>query len=174
MSDENQPITPPPSVPDYTPPPPTIPEPVPYTPPVHEAPPVADPFGAPPTPAAPPKAGATALPEGPPFGSGKLSEADDKMFCILSIILCIVVGFLSPLLFWLLKKDESPAVEAYAKESLNFQLTLLIAYVVFGAISCGFLCVVPYVYGIIMCIIATMKANEGILYRYPITLRLIK
>jgi uncharacterized protein len=177
MSDENLPNIPPPSVPGYTPPPPSpphaVPDPVPYTPPVEPGPPVVDPYAAPSE--APPVS--SGLPDSPVYGAGKLSESDDKTFCILSHILGLVFGFIPPLLFWLLKKDESPAVEAHAKEALNFQITLLIAYFVSTVILCGhssFLVIVPMLYGWIMCIIAATKASEGILYRYPITLRLIK
>jgi len=181
MSDEIPPIEPQSSEP-HTFPPPSIPEPAPAPPPVLETAPAVAPYSSPvvTSPAATPPTSGTPLPEGPAYGSGKLSESDDKMFCILSHILCIVVGFVAPLLFWLLKKDESPAVAAHAKESLNFQITLLLAYVVcviLAAVTCGILSplvFVPIVYGIVMCIIATMKANEGKLYRYPMTLRLIK
>ena len=175
MSDEIPPTMQPPSEP-HSFPPPSIPEPTPVYPPVYEAAPAETPYIAPV--AAPPAA--TPLPTGPAYGSGKLSESDDKMFCILSHILGIVVGFVAPLLFWLLKKDESPAVEAHAKEALNFQITLMIAYVacvVLAGVTCGILSpliFVPIVYNVVMCIIATMKANEGKLYRYPFTLRLIK
>lgn len=183
MSDEIPPIEPPSSEP-HSFPPPSIPEPSaapsPIPMPPEESAPVETPHSVSEaaTTAAPPVS--LPLPEGPAYGSGKLSESDDKMFCILSHILCIIVGFVAPLLIWLLKKDESPAVEAHAKESLNFQLTLLLAYVlcvILAAVTCGILTplvFVPIVYGIVMCIIATMKANEGKLYRYPMTLRLIK
>ncbi len=141
------------------PPPPPSPDPVPSAPP-----PAPEPV--------PPSSGA--LPPGPAYGSGKLSASDDKTFCILSHVLGIVAGFLAPLIFWLIKKDESPAVAEHAKESLNFQLNVLVYLIVIAIISCGMLTPLPWIYSIVMCVIATMKASEGQLYRYPAILRVIK
>src|SRR5919112_4159326 len=55
--------------------------------------------------------------------------SDEKTMAILSHILCLVAGFIPPLIIYLVKK-ESPYVTAHAKESLNFQLTMLIAVIV--------------------------------------------
>src|SRR5688500_14757764 len=55
--------------------------------------------------------------------------SDEKTLAILSHILCIVACFLAPLVIYLVKKD-SPYITAHAKESLNFQLTLIIAYII--------------------------------------------
>src|SRR5437868_3137709 len=55
--------------------------------------------------------------------------SDEKTMAILSHILCIVAGFVAPLIIYLVKK-ESPYVTAHAKEALNFQLTMLIGVVV--------------------------------------------
>ena len=63
--------------------------------------------------------------------------SDERTFAILSHILAIVpgIGIFGPLVIWLIKKDESSFVEANAKESLNFQLTMLICFIVFSLIS---------------------------------------
>jgi uncharacterized Tic20 family protein len=134
-----------------------------------------------PTPSAvPPPSEPSAAFVSPPYGSGKLSAGDDKTFCILAHILGIVASLFGPLIIWLIKKDESPAVDAHGKEALNFQITMAIALlvaVILSVVTCGvlfFLPFIPVVYNIVMCIIATMKASEGVLYRYPATLRLVK
>ena len=81
---------------------------------------------------------------------------------------------------WLIKKDEMPFAGAHAKEALNFQLTLLIGFLVSGIITvatCGagvVLLIALVVYGAIMAIIATMRASEGQHYQYPATIRFIK
>jgi uncharacterized protein len=51
---------------------------------------------------------------------------DEKTMGILSHILCLVGGFIAPLVIYLVKKDESAYVREQAKESLNFQITVLI------------------------------------------------
>ncbi len=106
--------------------------------------------------------------------------SDERVLGILSHILAIVpgVGIFGPLVIWLIKKDESPFVEANAKESLNFQLTMLIAYaicwilvfVIIGAFFFG----VIWVLNLILVIVASVKASENKIYRYPFNLRLIK
>ncbi len=85
---------------------------------------------------------------------------------------------LGPLIVWMIKKDEMPFVNDQGKESLNFQLTMLIAVIV-SVILCfvliGFLMLgVVLIFQIVVVIIASIKANDGIKYRYPYTIRFIK
>lgn len=102
---------------------------------------------------------------------------DEKILAILSHILCIVVGlgFIPPLIIYLLKKDESSYVKAHALESLNFQLTLLIICLILFITIIGWLFFwVVGIINLILVIVATIKASENKLYRYPINFRLIK
>lgn len=92
---------------------------------------------------------------------------------------------LGPLLVWLLKRDESPEIDAHGKESLNFQLSMFIYTAALGVVCfilmfvlIGFLLIplfaILYVADLVLVIIASLKASEGQLYRYPVTIRLIK
>ncbi|MES2848174.1 MAG: DUF4870 domain-containing protein [Bacteroidota bacterium] len=103
---------------------------------------------------------------------------DEKTMGILSHILCIVGGFIAPLIIYLIKKDESVYIREQAKESLNFQLTMLICYIVSWIlifVVIGLLLVfVVIICNLVFIIIATIKASEGKLYRYPINFRFIK
>jgi len=93
-------------------------------------------------------------------------------------------GFLGPLIVWMIKKDTMPFVDQQAKEALNFSITICIAFAVlwtFGILTfgIGFLIALPVMlvvglYALVYTIIASMKAYEGVPYRYPIALRLIK
>jgi uncharacterized Tic20 family protein len=93
-------------------------------------------------------------------------------------------GFLGPLVVWLIKKDTMPFVDQQAKEALNFSITICIAFTLlwtFGimTLGIGFLIALPLMlvvglYALVYTIIASMKAYEGVPYRYPIALRLIK
>jgi len=91
-----------------------------------------------------------------------------------------VIGILGPLIAWLVKKDSIPEVDAYGKEALNFQLTVLMAVIalnIVGAFTCGvgsILAMVVGIAGLVFAIIAAMKANTGEFYTYPFALRLIK
>src|SRR3954469_12237582 len=55
--------------------------------------------------------------------------SDEKTMAILAHILTLVAPILAPLIIYLVKKDDSQFVSYHAKESLNFQITLMIAVV---------------------------------------------
>jgi uncharacterized protein len=103
--------------------------------------------------------------------------SDEKTMAILSHILCIVAGFLAPLIIYLVKKD-SPYITAHAKESLNFQLTMIIASIiswilVFVVIGI-FLLILVWLANLVLIIIATIRASENKLYKYPFSIKFLK
>jgi uncharacterized Tic20 family protein len=120
----------------------------------------------------------------PSLGSGSpyIGPPPDKEAINLGMLchlLGIFTGFLGPLIIWLLKKDSSPFVDDQGKESLNFQIAALIvclACIPLNFLFCigSILILVVQITRIVFGIIASMKANEGIAYRYPVTFRLIK
>ncbi|HEV3344865.1 MAG TPA: DUF4870 domain-containing protein [Pirellulales bacterium] len=104
------------------------------------------------------------------------------MLCHLSALSAYLTGFggiLGPLIIWLVKKDEMPFVDDQGKESLNFQISMLIYHLVGAALFFCFFIGVPIVIvlsavNIVLIVVAAVKANNGEAYRYPLTLRLIK
>lgn len=92
--------------------------------------------------------------------------------------------FLGPLIIWLVKKDTMPFVDDQAKEALNFNITVAIVFfalwvLVFVTLGIGLVIAIPawFVIGIawlVFTIIAAIKANDGVAYRYPFSLRLVK
>ncbi|GEO09421.1 DUF4870 domain-containing protein [Segetibacter aerophilus] len=101
--------------------------------------------------------------------------SDEKTLAILSHVLTLVAPILAPLIIYLVKKDESKYVAYHAKESLNFQITLMIAIIgllitVIGILFIWIIAIAAFV----LVIVATIRASEGTLYKYPFTLRLIK
>lgn len=101
--------------------------------------------------------------------------SDEKTMALLSHVLCIAVGFLAPLIIYLMKKDESKYVAAHAKESLNFQITMFIIYIGLAITIIGiFLIWIVAIVALIFVIMATVKASENKLYRYPVNFRFIK
>jgi hypothetical protein len=104
--------------------------------------------------------------------------SDEKTLAILSHILTIIVSFVGPLIIYLLKKDESDFVKEHAKESLNFQITVFILYIISFVLLLiligGLLMLCLYIANLVLVIVATIRAAEGKLYRYPFNLRLIK
>lgn len=90
----------------------------------------------------------------------------------------IALGLLCPLVVLLVKGNESQFVRANAVESLNFQITVAIAAVisfvlVFLVIGIFMLIALAIAY-IVFVILGTMAASKGEVYRYPISLRLVK
>lgn len=105
--------------------------------------------------------------------------SDEKTIAILSHILCLVagLGFVVPLVIYIVKKD-SPFIRAHAKESLNFQLTVLIAVfvsVLLMVVLIGFLLLwLIGLANLVLIIIATIRASENKMYRYPVSIKFIK
>ena len=93
-------------------------------------------------------------------------------------------SFLGPLIIWLLKKDTMPFVNDQAREALNFNITVsaiflvLIILTVFtlgiGVILTVPLAIIIGIAALVFIIIASIKANEGVAYRYPFAIRLVK
>lgn len=132
-------------------------------------------------------------PEAPPPMGVPADQRQMAMFAHLSALLGALLTstwgggwgcFIGPLIIWLVKKDSMPFVDDQGKEALNFNITvaiislilLVLSVVTFGI---GLIIAIPlwFVLGIawlVFTIIAAVKANEGVLYRYPFTLRLIK
>ena len=91
-----------------------------------------------------------------------------------------LVGFLGPLIIYLMKKDSSVYIESQAKEALNFQITLLlisVGCVALLVVSCGFLfpvVFVPMILQFVFAIIAALAVRNGEHYRYPFNIRFLK
>jgi uncharacterized Tic20 family protein len=92
--------------------------------------------------------------------------------------------FIGPLVIWLMKKETMPFVADQAKEALNFNITvsaifLILLILSFLTLGIGFLITAPIMFiigiaALVFIIIAAIKANDGIRYRYPLTVRLVK
>lgn len=103
---------------------------------------------------------------------------DDKTMAMLSHLLGLLTGFIGPLIIWLIKKDQGGYVSDQSKESLNFQITVILAFIVAGlsTMICIGVVLLPVVAlaDLVLCIMACVAANKGEPYRYPVCLRLIK
>ena len=85
---------------------------------------------------------------------------------------------LGPLIVWLAKRNDSPEIDQHGKESLNFQISMLIYNVIAGVLCLvliGFVILaILHILNLVLVIIASIQASEGKFYRYPIAIRLIK
>lgn len=105
---------------------------------------------------------------------------DEKTWALIAHFGGIVVGFIAPLIALLVKGNESATVRAHSVEALNFQITWGVATIIASIVAvCSFgllffLPLITWAVIIIFSIIAGLKANEGQLYTYPVTVRLVK
>lgn len=126
-------------------------------------------------------------PESAPSPVGAEPSPSDKnentlgIVCHLLALAAFVVpfgGILGPLILWLVKRADSPYLDAVGKEAVNFNISWTI-YIIVAALSMfvliGFL-LMPLVglVWLIFVIMAAIKASEGKFHRYPLTIRLIK
>ena len=123
----------------------------------------------------------------PDFVSPNTPSQDDRNLALIAHLSgCIgifaggLIGFVGPLIIYLIKKDSSTYVATQAKEALNFQITLFliaIACLIITAISCFVafpVMFVPMVMQVVFGIIAALAVRDGTDYRYPFNLRLIR
>ncbi len=108
-----------------------------------------------------------------------------------ALLTVVTLGFLGPLVVWLLKREEHPFIDHHAKESLNFQLTTLLALVVatlaaipvflLGFLTFGVLWLVAIIVVVaatvvwfVFPVIGAVKAANGEGYRYPVSIRFVR
>ncbi|SCE85916.1 hypothetical protein GA0074695_1661 [Micromonospora viridifaciens] len=89
-----------------------------------------------------------------------------------------VLGWVAPLVALLARGNQSPTVRAHAVAALNFQLIWSIIALVGWILTCILIGIVvgfaAMIIGIVFGILGGVKANEGQLYRYPMSANLIK
>jgi uncharacterized Tic20 family protein len=105
------------------------------------------------------------------------TERNWAMLCHLSAFACFFFpfgGIIGPLICWLSRKDESEWVNINGRNSLNFQLSILL-YIVLSIPLCFIIIGIPIIIilsmlKVICIIIASVKAPKGELFRYPLAI----
>ncbi len=91
-----------------------------------------------------------------------------------------VIGLnaLGPFVVSISRADRSGFVADQAREALNFNISVTLAAIVCALLWLVFigilLSVALFIAWLVMTLIAAIKASEGVPYRYPISLRLVK
>ena len=109
------------------------------------------------------------------------SERNWGMFCHLSAFAQVLIpfgGIVGPLICWSSKRHESSFVDKNGKESLNFQLSILLytlvciplMFILIGFVLLGGLLLLEF----ICMIIASIKASRGEDYHYPLLIPFIQ
>ena len=150
----------------------------------------------------PPPAAPQAPQTPPPAGALSQAEKDSRLWAMLCHLAALAgfltwgglywfapiqgVGFfVGPLIVWLIKRHEFPFVDEQGKEAVNFQLTMLIAFIVLRVLTYHMFDAGMWqlwsllwdglaIFDVVMAIMAGVKANDGVHYRYPFAIRFIK
>ena len=86
-----------------------------------------------------------------------------------------VGGIIGPLIVWLVKKDQHPFIDTQGKAALNFQISVAIYGIVCFFLVIGILLLPALgIFTLVMIIMAAIKANEGVSFKYPLTIRFLK
>lgn len=108
----------------------------------------------------------------------------DKNILVLTAVSCIFLGFIVPLIIWIVNKDAmSEPAKKYLTHLLNFQLTLLIAGMILVAVNIipilGQIisiigCPLLWLANLVLMIIVAIKLSNNEQYKLPLTIELIK
>ena len=125
-------------------------------------------------------------PPASPAPAAPLSEAEDRQWASFAH-LGGILGILPALIIFLVFKDRGAFTREESKEALNFQITVLIAYIAVNVLSwiigaftfglgalLGLLTPLVWIGAVIFSIIGFTKSKDGNAYRYPVSIRLVK
>ncbi|CAN5874419.1 DUF4870 domain-containing protein [soil metagenome] len=117
----------------------------------------------------------------PPMSLQTPEQKQMGMFLHLSQLLNAVLppaGIVVPIILWQIKKDEMPALDAHGKMVVNWLISSLIYFVVslvLAIVLIGILGLVALgIMSIVFPIIGGIKANNGELWEYPLTIKFLK
>lgn len=93
-------------------------------------------------------------------------------------VLFFPIGIVAPIILWQTQKDKMPALDAHGKMVTNFMISMtiyMIVSIILMFVLIGFLTILAVaVIGIVFPIIGGIKANNGELWSYPLTIKFIK
>lgn len=125
-------------------------------------------------------------PTPPQATGGSFSNPDAKQWCLylhFSQLINLIVpglGIAAPIIIWQIKKEQFPELDPHGKMVTNWLISLLIysliaAVAAFATCGIGMVLFIPVgLVAIVFPIIGGIKANNGILWKYPLTLTFIK
>jgi uncharacterized Tic20 family protein len=96
----------------------------------------------------------------------------------LANVILFPVGIIVPIVLWQTQKDKIPGLDAHGKMVVNWMISSVIyavVSVVLMFVLIGFLTILAVgIMGIVFPIIGGMKANNGELWEYPLTIKFLK
>ncbi|MGC1547669.1 MAG: DUF4870 domain-containing protein [Rhodanobacter sp.] len=119
------------------------------------------------------------MPPSPSPPASTEHSSDDRNMAMLTHLSGFILSIVVPLIVWLIHKDRADKsyLVTEAKEALNFQLTVVIGFVicwVLKIILIGFfLSWLLWIVNLVFCIVAAVRVSSDGSYRYPFALRLV-
>jgi len=101
-----------------------------------------------------------------------------NLLALAIIVIPSVGNIIGPLIYWLIKKDQSPYINQMGKNVLNFNISFTIYFFVAGILTfilIGFI-VLPVlgIFWLVFTIMAIVKANNYEFYNFPLTIKFLK
>lgn len=107
-----------------------------------------------------------------------LRPDEEKLWATLIHLGGILFAVIPALVGYLVLKDRGPFIKEHSRQALNFQITLLIAYVVGTVLTVivigGLVLLAAAIVAIVFSILAAVAANKGQWYKYPLTIEFVK
>ncbi len=117
------------------------------------------------------------LPEKSPVPTEQAVSQDSKNLALLNWLGTIFFGFIPGLLFYLLQKDDG-YVQEQSKESLNWAITVIFAYIIAFILSFILIGVLLFpligLMHLVVCIMGVIATSQGKPFQAPFAIRLIK
>lgn len=96
----------------------------------------------------------------------------------LANVILFPVGIVIPIVIWQTQKDKIPALDAHGKMVANWMISLtiyvLVSFILMFVIIGIFTMLAVAIIGIVFPIVGAIKANNGELWQYPMTIKFIK
>jgi uncharacterized Tic20 family protein len=111
-------------------------------------------------------------------------DPNAKQWALFAHLSALLLGWVGPLIIYLVKKEEHPFIADQSREALNFNLSVLLYFLIGGVatfvltlIIIGLL-LIPVLIAmgvawLVLVILAAVRANSGEAYRYPLTIRFV-
>lgn len=104
-----------------------------------------------------------------------MATSDQRTYALIMHLGSLFIGFLVPLVMWLVKKDESPFIDDHGKQLMNWHISLVIYFIismVLILVIIGiFLFLLLIVLHVVFSILGAIAANNGDTYKYPLAIR---
>ena len=119
-----------------------------------------------------------------PMGPTSLQTPDQRQMGLflhlsqLANVILFPVGIIVPIVLWQTNKEKMPALDAHGKMVVNWMISFTIyaiVSIILMFVLIGFLTIIAVgILGIVFPIIGGIKANNGELWEYPLTIKFLK